>query len=100
MDGVLADFDRHHEAIFGVRACKIADNVDWAAVRAFRAFPKTPWSCSIAGSCASSGCVAASNTRLVSLIAARDLSTCRSTSSREAMQSLGCGITVMTHLGP
>ena len=34
MDGVLADFDTHHETIFGVRACKIADNVDWAAVRA------------------------------------------------------------------
>ena len=34
MDGVLADFDRHHEAVFGARACKIADNVNWAAVRA------------------------------------------------------------------
>jgi len=30
----LADFDRHHEAVFGARACKIADNVNWAAVRA------------------------------------------------------------------
>jgi hypothetical protein len=37
-DGVLADFDRHHEAVFGARACKIADNVDWGAVRAVRNF--------------------------------------------------------------
>lgn len=34
MDGVLADFDRHHETVFGTRADKAADNVDWAAVRA------------------------------------------------------------------
>lgn len=34
MDGVLADFDAHHEAVFGVRADKLLDNVDWAAVRA------------------------------------------------------------------
>lgn len=33
MDGVLADFDTHHEATFGFRSCKIADNVDWKAVR-------------------------------------------------------------------
>ncbi len=33
MDGVLADFDAHHGTVFGVRACKLADNVDWAAVR-------------------------------------------------------------------
>src|SRR5215510_7594879 len=38
MDGVLADFDRHHEAVFGIRACKIADNVDWERVRAVRNF--------------------------------------------------------------
>ena len=32
MDGVLADFDRHYEAVFGYRSCKIADNVDWKRV--------------------------------------------------------------------
>ena len=36
MDGVLADFDRHHEAIFGVRPDKVADNVNWGAVRAHK----------------------------------------------------------------
>jgi hypothetical protein len=34
MDGVLADFNAHYESVFGVRPCKVADNVDWAAVRA------------------------------------------------------------------
>jgi hypothetical protein len=34
MDGVLADFDAHHEAVFGARPDKAADNVDWTAVRA------------------------------------------------------------------
>lgn len=38
MDGVLADFDRHHEAVFGVRADERLDNVDWAAVRAVEDF--------------------------------------------------------------
>lgn len=38
MDGVLADFDRHHEAVFGFRSDKMADNVDWAAVRAVNGF--------------------------------------------------------------
>jgi hypothetical protein len=38
MDGVLADFDRHHEAVFGARPDKIAHNVDWAAVRAVKGF--------------------------------------------------------------
>lgn len=38
MDGVLADFDQHHETIFGVRADKLADNVDWKAVRASKDF--------------------------------------------------------------
>lgn len=33
MDGVLADFDQGYEDRFGVRACKEADNVDWALVR-------------------------------------------------------------------
>lgn len=33
MDGVLADFDTGHEIVFGVRADKLADNVDWKAVR-------------------------------------------------------------------
>jgi hypothetical protein len=38
MDGVLADFDRHHETVFGFRPCKLADNVDWKAVRAVPRF--------------------------------------------------------------
>lgn len=38
MDGVLADFDSHHEAVFGIRPCKKADNVDWEAVRGVRDF--------------------------------------------------------------
>jgi hypothetical protein len=29
MDGVLADFDAHYEAVFGVRASKELDNIDW-----------------------------------------------------------------------
>ena len=33
MDGVLADFDTGHELVFGVRADKMTDNVDWTAVR-------------------------------------------------------------------
>ena len=32
MDGVLADFAQHHQAVFGWRPEK-EDNVDWAAVR-------------------------------------------------------------------
>lgn len=32
MDGVLADFDQHHENIFGFRSDKEIDNVNWAAV--------------------------------------------------------------------
>jgi hypothetical protein len=32
MDGVLADFDAHHEKVFGERPCKIKDNVDWKAI--------------------------------------------------------------------
>ncbi len=38
MDGVLADFDAHHEAVFGVRSDKMADNVDWDVVRAVTGF--------------------------------------------------------------
>jgi len=38
MDGVLADFDAHHEAIFGVRPSKTADSVDWQKVRAVKGF--------------------------------------------------------------
>ena len=38
MDGVLADFDAHHATVFGVRADKVLDNVDWAAVRAIPGF--------------------------------------------------------------
>ncbi len=33
MDGVLADFDKHHENVFGFRANKEKDDVDWAAIR-------------------------------------------------------------------
>lgn len=33
MDGVLADFDAHYEAMFGVRPDKHADDVDWDLVR-------------------------------------------------------------------
>jgi hypothetical protein len=38
MDGVLADFDAHHEAVFGTRSNKDADNVDWSAVNAYPDF--------------------------------------------------------------
>lgn len=38
MDGVLADFDAHHGAVFGHRSDKKLDNVDWAAVRAVKGF--------------------------------------------------------------
>lgn len=38
MDGVLADFDSHHETVFGVRADKSIDNVDWQKVRAHQGF--------------------------------------------------------------
>jgi hypothetical protein len=38
MDGVLADFDAHHMAIFCVRSDKELDNVDWERVRAVRDF--------------------------------------------------------------
>jgi hypothetical protein len=38
MDGVLADFDAHHETVFGYRSDKLADNVDWKAVRAVKDF--------------------------------------------------------------
>ncbi len=33
MDGVLADFDSHYEAVFGIRPDKVKDNVDWSKVR-------------------------------------------------------------------
>ena len=33
LDGVLADFDAHHLAVFGVFPDKKADNVDWNKVR-------------------------------------------------------------------
>lgn len=38
MDGVLADFDTHYEAVFGYRSDKLADNVDWSAVRGVKDF--------------------------------------------------------------
>lgn len=34
MDGVLADFDTHHENVLGMRPDKQLDNVDWDRVRA------------------------------------------------------------------
>lgn len=36
MDGVLADFDAHHEAVFGVRSDKLLDNVDWKAIQGIK----------------------------------------------------------------
>ncbi len=38
MDGVLADFDSHHGAVFGFRSDKLLDNVDWAAVDRLKDF--------------------------------------------------------------
>ena len=38
MDGVLADFNAHYEAVFGVIADRVLDNVDWQAVRGVRNF--------------------------------------------------------------
>ena len=38
MDGVLADFDAHHETVLGVRCDKDVDNVDWNRVRAVKDF--------------------------------------------------------------
>jgi hypothetical protein len=38
MDGVLADFDRHHEAHFGTRPCRNSARVDWKAVRGVKDF--------------------------------------------------------------
>jgi hypothetical protein len=38
MDGVLADFDTHHEATFGFRPNKQFDNVDWNAVGGVKNF--------------------------------------------------------------
>lgn len=34
LDGVLADFDTHHENVFGYRSDKLLDNVDWQKVAA------------------------------------------------------------------
>jgi hypothetical protein len=38
MDGVLADFDAHYEAVFRLRCDKVLDNVDWDRVRAVKDF--------------------------------------------------------------
>jgi len=38
MDGVLADFDAHYEAVFGIHPSTAADNVDWALVRSVPSF--------------------------------------------------------------
>lgn len=38
MDGVLADFDTHHEIVLGWRPDKKADNVNWNAVREVKDF--------------------------------------------------------------
>lgn len=46
MDGVLADFDSHHNKVFGLPSCKLIDNVDWIKVRAipyfYRDIPPMP----------------------------------------------------------
>jgi hypothetical protein len=38
MDGVLADFDAHHETVFGIRSSKLTDDVDWEKVRGITGF--------------------------------------------------------------
>ena len=38
LDGVLADFDRHYDDVFGERPDKAADNVDWQKVREIPTF--------------------------------------------------------------
>jgi hypothetical protein len=38
MDGLLANFDAHHEVVFGTRPCKKSEKVDWKAVRAVTDF--------------------------------------------------------------
>src|SRR5215217_2328887 len=38
MDGVLADFDRHYENLFGVRPDKTTNNVDWKLIRRTKDF--------------------------------------------------------------
>ncbi|MBS7707901.1 hypothetical protein [Chelatococcus asaccharovorans] len=38
MDGVLANFDAHHEAVFGIRPDKKVDNVNWQQVRDHKGF--------------------------------------------------------------
>jgi len=38
LDGTLCDFDAGYEAVFGIRPCKKADNVDWKAVRGVKDF--------------------------------------------------------------
>lgn len=38
LDGVMADFDTHHERVFGIRSHKFQDNVNWKAVRAVKDF--------------------------------------------------------------
>lgn len=38
LDGVLANFDAHHESVFGVRPDRVLDNVDWDKVRAHKDF--------------------------------------------------------------
>jgi hypothetical protein len=41
MDGVLADFDRHHEKHFGIKPSREKDNVDWEDVRSVPNFFRT-----------------------------------------------------------
>jgi hypothetical protein len=36
MDGVLADFDRHHETVVGYRSDKLLDNANWDAVETYK----------------------------------------------------------------
>jgi hypothetical protein len=42
MDGVLADFAQHHQAVFGWRPDE-EDEVDWAAPSGPKAVPGPPW---------------------------------------------------------
>lgn len=46
LDGTLADFDSHYEAVTGIRPDKAADNVDWMLIRGtpnfYRDIPPMP----------------------------------------------------------
>lgn len=38
LDGVMADLDAHHEAIFGFRPDKVKENIDWKKIQAIPHF--------------------------------------------------------------